>query len=46
MMLRIANVLSEEQVVSMRASLSSETAPWVDGRVTAGYSNWTAPSNI
>ncbi len=37
MMLRIANVLNEDQIVSMRSSLSSETAPWVDGRVTAGH---------
>jgi PKHD-type hydroxylase len=37
MLLRIANVLNEEQVVSLHASLSSDAAPWVDGRVTAGH---------
>jgi PKHD-type hydroxylase len=36
-MLRITNVLNEDQIVSMRSSLSSEAAPWVDGRATAGH---------
>ncbi len=37
MFLRIAKILSEEQLATVRASLSGETAPWVDGRMTAGY---------
>jgi len=37
MLLRIANVLGEDKIVSLRSSLSSEAAPWVDGRVTAGH---------
>ena len=36
MFLRIAKILTEEQLATVRASLSSENAPWVDGRVTAG----------
>jgi PKHD-type hydroxylase len=37
MFLRIANILSEEQLATVRASLNSEKAAWVDGRVTAGH---------
>ena len=37
MFLRIANILSEDQLATVRASLNSERAPWVDGRVTAGH---------
>ena len=37
MFLRIAKILSEEQLATVRASLSGETAPWVDGRMTAGH---------
>lgn len=37
MMLHIPSVLNSEQIVSLRSSLSSESAPWVDGRVTAGH---------
>ena len=37
MFLRIAKILSEEQLATVRASLNSEKAPWVDGRVTAGH---------
>jgi PKHD-type hydroxylase len=37
MFLRIAKLLSEEQLATVRATLSSDTAPWVDGRVTAGH---------
>jgi PKHD-type hydroxylase len=36
MFLRIPNVLSEEQLATVCASLNAEKAPWVDGRVTAG----------
>src|ERR1700721_3280345 len=37
MFLRITKILSEEQLATVRASLNSEKAPWVDGRVTAGH---------
>ncbi|HEY6620725.1 MAG TPA: Fe2+-dependent dioxygenase [Steroidobacteraceae bacterium] len=37
MFLRIAKLLSEEQLATVRASLNGENAPWVDGRVTAGH---------
>jgi len=36
MFLRIPELLTAAQVASVTASLSSEAAPWVDGRVTAG----------
>jgi PKHD-type hydroxylase len=45
MFLRIAKVLNEEQLATVRASLSSETAPWVDGRVTAGHQGAPVKSN-
>jgi PKHD-type hydroxylase len=37
MFLRIAKILSEEQLATVRASLNAENAPWVDGRMTAGH---------
>jgi PKHD-type hydroxylase len=37
MFLRIPEVLTEEQLATVRASLNAEQAPWVDGRVTAGH---------
>jgi PKHD-type hydroxylase len=37
MFLRIAKILTEEQLATVRASLNGENAPWVDGRVTAGH---------
>jgi PKHD-type hydroxylase len=37
MFLHIAKILGEEQLATVRASLNSESAPWVDGRVTAGH---------
>src|ERR1700722_4060765 len=37
MFLRITKILSEEQLATVRASLNSDDAPWVDGRVTAGH---------
>jgi PKHD-type hydroxylase len=45
MFLRIAKVLNEEQLATVRASLSSETAPWVDGRLTAGHQGAPVKSN-
>jgi PKHD-type hydroxylase len=35
--LRIPKLLNEEQVAAMRRALDADTAPWVDGRVTAGH---------
>jgi PKHD-type hydroxylase len=37
MLLRIPKLLSEEQLVAVRRSLEEPSAPWVDGRVTAGH---------
>ena len=37
MLLRIPKLLSEDQLAVMRRSLEEPTAPWVDGRVTAGH---------
>lgn len=37
MVLRIPKVLSEEQLTGVRAALDGPSAPWVDGRVTAGH---------
>jgi PKHD-type hydroxylase len=37
MFLRIAKILSDEQLATVRASLNSGSAPWVDGRATAGH---------
>ena len=45
MFLRIPKVLSEEQLATMRASLDSENAPWVDGRVTAGHQGAPVKNN-
>jgi PKHD-type hydroxylase len=35
--LRIPKLLNEEQVAAMCRALEADTAPWVDGRVTAGH---------
>ena len=45
MFLRIAKVLNEEQLATVRASLNSESAPWVDGRVTAGHQGAPVKNN-
>jgi PKHD-type hydroxylase len=34
---RIPNLLNEEQLATVRASLNAESAPWLDGRATAGH---------
>jgi PKHD-type hydroxylase len=36
-LLRIPAVLNADQLTSVRRSLESQAAPWVDGRVTAGH---------
>ena len=45
MFLRIPKVLNEEQLATVRASLSGETAPWVDGRATAGFQGAAVKNN-
>jgi PKHD-type hydroxylase len=37
MFVQIPRVLSEAQVSSLAAALNTDDAPWVDGRVTAGF---------
>jgi len=43
--LRLPSVLTEEQLATVRASLNSEKAPWVDGRVTAGHQGAPVKNN-
>jgi PKHD-type hydroxylase len=42
---RIPNVLNEDQLATVRASLNDEAAPWVDGRVTAGFQGAPVKNN-
>jgi PKHD-type hydroxylase len=44
MLVRIAGLLSKDQVAQFRRTL--ETAPWVDGKVTAGEQSARAKSNL
>jgi PKHD-type hydroxylase len=37
MLMRIPQLLSEDQLAAVRRTLEDPTAPWVDGRVTAGH---------
>jgi PKHD-type hydroxylase len=37
MVLRIPNVLNQEQLSQVQRALAAKEAPWVDGRVTAGH---------
>ncbi len=37
MLLRIPKLLNEDQLAAVRGALDARNAPWVDGRVTAGY---------
>jgi PKHD-type hydroxylase len=37
MLLHIPKLLNEDQLASIRAALDAPSAPWVDGRVTAGH---------
>jgi PKHD-type hydroxylase len=37
MFLHIPQILNEDQLITVRASLSAAEAPWVDGRGTAGH---------
>jgi PKHD-type hydroxylase len=43
--LRIPALLNEEQLATVRASLNSERAPWVDGRVSAGHQGAPVKNN-
>ena len=45
MFLRIPALLNEEQLATVRASLNSEQAPWVDGRVSAGHQGAPVKNN-
>ena len=45
MFVRIPRLLSEDQLHTMRASLGSASAPWVDGRATAGFQSAPVKSN-
>jgi len=45
MFARIPQVLNAEQLDAMRRALSAETAPWVDGRVTAGHQGASVKKN-
>jgi PKHD-type hydroxylase len=45
MFVRIAKLLNEEQLATVRASLNAENAPWVDGRVTAGHQGAPVKNN-
>ena len=45
MLLRIPNLLNEEQLATVRASLNSGQAPWVDGRVSAGHQGAPVKNN-
>jgi PKHD-type hydroxylase len=45
MFVRITRVLTDEQVATLTQSLSSEAAPWVDGKATAGYQGAQVKNN-
>jgi PKHD-type hydroxylase len=45
MFVRIPNVLNEAQITELRAALNDEKAPWVDGRLTAGFQGAPVKNN-
>jgi PKHD-type hydroxylase len=45
MFVRITNVLSAEQLTAVRQALASDSAPWVDGRMTAGFQGAPVKNN-
>lgn len=45
MFLHIPQVLNEDQLITMRSSLGSDSAPWVDGRATAGHQGSSVKHN-
>jgi PKHD-type hydroxylase len=45
MFLRIPKLLDDRQLAATRAALESDSAPWVDGRVSAGHQGALVKSN-
>jgi len=45
MFIKIPKVLTPDQLSAIRDALDSDTAPWVDGRVTAGHQGALVKSN-
>jgi PKHD-type hydroxylase len=45
MFVQIPQVLTADQLIAIRAALDRDTAPWVDGRVTAGHQGALVKSN-
>ncbi len=45
MFLRIPKLLTDQQLAATRTALESDSAPWVDGRVTAGHQGALVKSN-
>lgn len=45
MFVRITHVLSAEQLSAVRKALTSDSAPWVDGRATAGFQGAPVKNN-
>jgi PKHD-type hydroxylase len=45
MFLRVPKLLSEQQLAAIGAALQSASAPWVEGRVTAGHQGALVKSN-
>jgi len=45
MFVQIPQVLTSDQLIAIRAALDRDTAPWVDGRVTAGHQGALVKSN-
>jgi PKHD-type hydroxylase len=45
MFVQIPQVLTADELAMIRSSLQSRTAPWVDGRVTAGHQGVSVKSN-
>jgi PKHD-type hydroxylase len=45
MFLRIPKLLNEQQLATISAALHSDSAPWVDGRVTAGHQGALVKNN-
>jgi PKHD-type hydroxylase len=45
MFLQVSQVLTPDRLAAIRAALDGDTAPWVDGRVTAGHQGVLVKSN-
>jgi PKHD-type hydroxylase len=46
MFMQIPEVLTADQLSAIRTALNGDTAPWVDGRVTAGHQGILVKSNL